>query len=222
MYIPPWAGGEAPFEATKPRMTRAPVGLLPADPVAEGGDRHVSQLFRLLRHRKTKKEDGKGWRSWALRSPARAHGILQLVHQPRHRSIEDLHCGSSPNCSMARLGTRSCRPGGSARLAGRLPPGSSSYRLKSTGWGGGGVRNLAVYFVSLSSSPALAFLCPREEWCNDVATAAAINYCSCRHHERSRRCCPIVAAPETRSAIKSTLWVERLVVVVVVVVFDAD
>ena len=32
-------------------MTRAPVGLLPADPVAEGGDRdrHFHQLFRLLR-----------------------------------------------------------------------------------------------------------------------------------------------------------------------------
>ena len=57
IYIPPWAGGgsprrdQAPFEATKPRMTRAPVRLLPADPVAEGGgrDRHFHQLFRLLR-----------------------------------------------------------------------------------------------------------------------------------------------------------------------------
>ena len=91
-------------------------------------------------------------------------------------------------CSMVCLWTRSCGRGGSARLAGRLPPGSSSYRLKSTGWGGGVVRNLAVYFVSLSSSPALAFLCPREEWCNVVAKAAAIDCSSCRHHERSRRC----------------------------------
>ena len=91
-------------------------------------------------------------------------------------------------CSTLCLWTRSCGRGGSARVAGRLPPGSSSYRLKSTGWGGGVVRNLAVYFVSLSSSPALAFLCPREEWCNDVARAAAIDCCSCRHHERSRRC----------------------------------
>ena len=29
---------------------------------------------------------------------------------------------------------------------------------------------------------------PREEWCNAVARAAAIDCCSCRHHERSRRC----------------------------------
>ena len=57
---------------------------------------------------------------------------------------------SSPNWSMVCLGTRSCGTGGSARLAGRLPPSSSSYKLKSTGWGGGVVRNLAVYFVRLA------------------------------------------------------------------------
>ena len=84
----------------------------------------------------------------------------------------------STKCSMVCLWNRSCGRGGSAKLAGRLPPGSSSYRLKSTGWGRGVVRNLAVYFVSFSSSPALAFLCPREEWYNDVAKAASIECCS--------------------------------------------
>ena len=34
IYIPPWAGGEAPVKPTQPRVTRAPVGLLPTDPVA--------------------------------------------------------------------------------------------------------------------------------------------------------------------------------------------
>ena len=38
----------------------------------------------------------------------------------------------SASCSMVRRWIRSCGPGGSARLAGRPPPGSSSYRLKST------------------------------------------------------------------------------------------
>ena len=71
---------------------------------------------------------------------------------------------TSPICSAVCRRTRSCGRG-SAKASGRPPPGSSSNNLKSTGWGGGVFRTLAVYFVSLSSSPALAFLCPREEWC---------------------------------------------------------
>ena len=51
IYIPPWAGGVAPIKPTQPRVTRAPVGLLPTDPVVEGGDRdrHFHQLLRQLR-----------------------------------------------------------------------------------------------------------------------------------------------------------------------------
>ena len=100
--------------------------------------------------------------------------------------------------SMVCLWTRSCGPGGSARLAGRLPPGSSSYKLKSTGWGGGVFRTLAVSCNSLSSSPALTFFCPREEGCNDVARAAAtlsssgpgllaeVHRKRCKHTKRGR------------------------------------
>ena len=94
---------------------------------------------------------------------------------------------TSPICSAVCRRTRSCGRG-SAKASGRPPRGSSSNNLKSTGWGGGVFQSLSVYFVSLSSSPALAFLCPREEWCNDVARAAATVCCSCLYHERRRRC----------------------------------
>ena len=151
IYIPPWAGGEAPFEATKSRMTRAPAGLLPADPVAEGGRAGTGTSINCSAF------------CGSLRT-VRGKRDGQLVHHLRPRS---------------------CGPGGSARLAGRLPPGSSSYRLKNTGRGGGVFRTSAVWCTSLSSP---AFGSRRAEWCNDVARAAAIDCCSCRHHERSRRC----------------------------------
>ena len=129
-------------------------------------------------------------------------------------------------CSTVCRWTSACGRG-STKASGRPPPGSSSYRLKSTGWGGGVVRNLAVYFVSLSSSPALAFLCPREEWCNVVARAAAIDCCSCRQAARSRRPLRRWAAPVTGCQLRSIsqqvthknsghTWERRLVVVVVV------
>ena len=154
IYIPPWAGGEAPFEATKPRMTRAPVGLLPADPVAEGGsrDRHFHQLLRLLRltENRTRKA---GWPGdlghcdsllGHHRIDVLDHGH-QLVHHLRLRYSKRGTMGAtSASCSMVCRCTCSCGPGGSARLAGRLPPGSSSYNWKSTGWGGGVFRSCAV------------------------------------------------------------------------------
>ena len=86
------------------------------------------------------------------------------------------------------------------RLSESLGPptaGSSSNNLKSTGWGGGVFRSLSVLCNSLTSSPALAFFCPRDEWCNDVAREAPIDCCSCCHHERSRRCFLRCAAPVT-------------------------
>ena len=50
-------------------------------------------------------------------------------------------------CSAVCRWIRSCGPRGSTRPVGRNPPGSSSKSWKSSGWGGGVVRNLAVYFV---------------------------------------------------------------------------
>ena len=101
----------------------------------------------------------------------------------------------SAGCSTVRRWTRSCGPGGSAKLESRLPPGSSSYKLKRSGWGGGVVRNLAVYFISLSSSPALAIFGPLgAARCFISARAIATVIRSCRSHERSRRCRRLIAA----------------------------
>ena len=48
------------------------------------------------------------------------------------------------------------------------------------------------------SLPALAVFCPRKAgWCANVVKAAAIDCCSCRHHERSRRCLRRWTAPVT-------------------------
>ena len=84
-------------------MTRAPVGLLPADPVAEGGgrDRHFQQLFRLLRLavNRTRKA---GWPG----DPGHCDNLLgnhridvldhghQLVHHLRLRYSKRGHHGS--------------------------------------------------------------------------------------------------------------------------------
>ena len=62
-------------------------------------------------------------------------------------------------CSTVCRWTRACGRG-STKASGRLPPGSSSYRLKSTGWGGGVARNLAVYFALLLPGPG----CPLSPW----------------------------------------------------------
>ena len=105
-------------------------------------------------------------------------------------------------CSTTCRWTRACGRG-SEKASGRPPQGSSSYKLKSTGWGGGVVRNLAVYFISLSSSPALAILCPREEWCNFSARVIATVIRSSRSHERSRRCRRRCAAPDTGCSLGS-------------------
>ena len=170
--IPPWAGGEAPFEATKPRITRAPAGLLPAKPVTEGGARRtvrgkagwpgdLGHCNNLLGHHRIDVLD---------------HG-RQLVHHLRLRyygsDVGNLLHGVSlyPLLRPRRL----CQ-------AGRPPPAGLLFVQAEEH------RSLSVLCSSLSSSPALNFLCPREEWCNDVARAAAIDCGSCRHHERSRRC----------------------------------
>ena len=57
-------------------------------------------------------------------------------------------------------------------------------------------------------------------WCMNVARATAIDCCSCRHHERSRRCCGFYAAPLSRSArcLPQGFDLENHVVIVIVVV----
>ena len=54
----------------------------------------------------------------------------------------------SESCSTVCRCTRSCGLGGSPRQGGRDPPGSSSYRLKSSGWGREFFRSLSVCFNS--------------------------------------------------------------------------
>ena len=57
-------------------------------------------------------------------------------------------------------------------------------------------------------------------WCMNVARAAAIDCCSCRYHERSRRCRRLNATPLSRSArcLPQGFDLENHVVIVIVVV----
>ena len=178
IYIPPWAGGGSPrrdLTPVKPTQLReacGPVGLLPADPVVEGGDRdrHFHQLLRQLRLREHRALRGGVQRDLghvnnllATRSQESAGyppaGQPSAAQEHRETGRARTSRAWAPRCAVEPV------PVAPAALPGRHPPESSSYRLKSTGWGGGVVRTADVYFNSLSSSPALAFLCPREEWC---------------------------------------------------------
>ena len=178
IYIPPWAGGvsprrdQAPFEATKPRMTRAPVGLLPADPVAQGGDRdkHFHQLFHQLRiansrsHRDVLGQAlGQFDNLLGIRHERveETEDVWQLFHRLRHKSIEDLHHGSKADevenvlhgvpLDLLLWPKRLCQTDRALP-----PPGSPSYRLKSTGWGRGVFRTSRTPL----SLPGLAFFGP--------------------------------------------------------------
>ena len=131
-------------------MTRAPVGLLPADPVAEGGgrDRHFHQLFRLLRltENRTRKA---GWpRDLGHCDNLLGHHRIdvldhghQLVHHLRLRYSKRGHHGSDVGKLLHGV---SLYPLLRPLLAGRLPPGSSSCKLESSGWGRGVFRSLSV------------------------------------------------------------------------------
>ena len=173
-------------------------------------------------HRRT----GAGSVSW---SPVCGTGASRICTMGATRT-------RSVMCSTVCRWTRACGRG-STKASGRPPPGSSSNRLKSTGWGGGVARNLAVYFVSLSSSPTLAVLYPRGAvWCKASARAIATVIRSCRNMERSRRSLLRFAEPMTCSPsptcdhMKAQLvgyterkhqvepWVVVVVVVVMVVV----
>ena len=70
-------------------------------------------------------------------------------------------------------------------------------------WGGFWI--FAVQFCSCSHTPALAILCPLEEWCENSARAMATVVRSCRNMERSRRSLRRCAAPETGCSLRSIL-----------------
>ena len=129
-----------------------------------------------------------------------------------------------PRSSMTCRTTLPCLPATSDRGAGTPPPGSSS-RLKSSGWGVGGFRTFAVEFCSCPHTPALAILCPLEEWCENSAKAMATVIHSCRNMERSRRALrrratPLDCGRPLGSAMKNCQVCNKQVVVVVVVRTD--
>ena len=101
----------------------------------------------------------------------------------------------TPREEFPRLCSLLCGPG-SARLPGRIPGGGVFY-----------ARREACFTYSTSSSVLVTVFCARwpsfavstlgYEWWDTVATTAAIDCCSWRHHERSLR---LMAAPP-RSAM---------------------
>ena len=131
--------------------------------------------------------------------------IQQLSHHLRHRIIEsrqrdridDLLHGA-PLCKLLRpdLG-EPLKPGGQG--------GRHIIDVREEDASG----NSAVQCNSRSSSPALAMLCPREEWCNFSARATATVIRSCRNTERSRRslrrrALPVPPSAPSRAAITTS------------------
>ena len=110
---------------------------------------------------------------------------------------------ASTICCTVRRRSRSCGQDRVAILSGRDPPGSSSKRLKSSGWGVGASQIVAVYFISRPHTQALAVLCPLEEWCADLAKAIATVIRSSRNMERSRRSLRRCAAPELGCSLRT-------------------
>ena len=106
--------------------------------------------------------------------------------------------GTTSSCSMVRCWIRACGPRGSPRQGGREP------------WGGGGsCRRGASYLSLCPSSPALSFLCPREEWCLNSDRAIATLCRSCRSHEHRRRSLRRRAAPSPSSRAPNMAPVEQ-------------
>ena len=93
----------------------------------------------------------------------KAHDVWQLFHHPRHRIVEKRHQRDCvDNLLHGAPQIPFLRPGREAILSGRDPLGSSSKKLKSSGWGVWG--SVAVKFISWPHTPALAIVCPREEF----------------------------------------------------------
>ena len=95
-----------------------------------------------------------------------------------HKSVEIKH-RNSIICSTVCRWPRSCGPGGSPRQGGRLPPGSSSDKLKNPSWGGG---FSGGWSCSATRSPISGPWpsCPQGPQRSTAARVA--------RHERSRRC----------------------------------
>ena len=120
--------------------------------------------------------------------------------------------------SMVCRGSRSCGRG-SARTPGRNPAVSSSSNSKITA-------SLAALVLCLrgarcAASPALSVFCARRPSCVTPAAtlsqlwwaatdrAIATLCCSCRHHERRRRCLRRQAAPCSPCSNVSTTWAQQ-------------
>ena len=162
----------APFEATKPRMTRAPAALLPADPVAEGGDRdkHFHQLFRLLRLTGNR-----------TRIDELDHGH-QLVHHLRLRYSKRGHHGSDVGKVLHGVWLYPLpRP----RLSESLGPHPARLFFEQ-------LEELRLGRRGLLSSWRVVLLA-----LHSLATVIR----SCRSHERSRRCRRLIAAPAGCSSL---------------------
>ena len=141
--MPPWAGGET-FRAgplAVPGALQAPVdpcGLFPntgphpasgTGPESQPHPRrqwHLHQLFRLsaTQEETDEEEDGKGWRSWARRSPARHREVNRSSARPPTcpPAAAQVHRGSAryrPSAPQCAAEPRSCGPDTADRRSGR-------------------------------------------------------------------------------------------------------
>ena len=107
----------------------------------------------------------------------------------KHQLIAD--AAVSPNPTLRPHLSERSRPSGGWCVLGVQTVVLHTSRMKC----GGGART-PTCTSPRTSSPALAIFGRCAVWCDIVARAAATDCCSCRHHERSRRCIRRQAAPK--------------------------
>ena len=157
---------------------------------------HLFRLLRLTQNRTRKR----GWvGNQRVQVQERTH---QLVHRLRHRNVESRQRRDSTTIWAAKLAPAARRAG---ILSGHDPPGSLSSRLKSSGWGVGGSRIVAVWFISRPHTPT--WPSPGAVQLLGQGHRDGHPICSCLSHERSRRSLLRFAAelPVSRTTGRATL-----------------
>ena len=161
-----------------------------------GNDRrHCHHLFRQLciahngAHRNVLRQDLGHFDSLLRNRQKRVEElehVWQLFHHLRRRIVESRQRGEVDDLLNGAPLYPFLRSGHGKKQV-RPRPAGLFFKAEELRLGAWGSRIMAVSFISRPHTPALAIVCPREEWCVLSARAIATVIRSCRNMERSRR-----------------------------------
>ena len=158
--------------------------------------RHFHQLFHQLRLANCRsqgdvlRQDHGHFDNLLLipRAPERSGRARQAAVPPSAAQVHRESAKGRSRRSAARCAAVPVLAVWTRQTAGPAAPAGLFFKAEELRLGCGGVRIVAVQFISRPHTPALAIVCPREEWCVLSARAIATVIRSCLSHERSRRC----------------------------------